>query len=94
MNILCPNRKEFLNNALCFFRFYVILLTMEVKKMDEWILNGYCTILDGPRTVFCQMENGQLVADCGYDDCPHASHCPIGKQIATLSADVLGGPHV
>ena len=46
----------------------------------EEIVQGYCRVLDGPRTVY--FEDGE--ADCSYPDCPWAGECPVAKKLKEL----------
>lgn len=48
----------------------------------EVFFSGYCRALDGHRTVCVVTEDGDVTeVDCAYPDCPHASVCPIAKEI-------------
>ena len=47
----------------------------------EWIVSGYCRVMDQARTVCLELEDGQRDCDCEYPDCLFAKDCPIGKQL-------------
>lgn len=50
---------------------------------QELFFSGYCRMLDSGRTVTVLIEDGILTeADCNFENCLHASACPIGQQIA------------
>ena len=52
---------------------------------DERFISGYCKLLDAPRTVTAENEDGQWIADCCYPDCAHAQSCPIAAELAKLA---------
>ena len=55
---------------------------------EEKFLSGYCRRLDCSRMVSVLLENGKLAeADCDYDSCPYRADCPIGKELAELTAE-------
>ena len=53
----------------------------------EKILTGYCRTTDQARTVMAEYDMGQWDYGCGYPDCNFAADCPIGKELAELTAE-------
>ena len=52
----------------------------------EVFFSGYCRQIDGARTVFVVVDDGELAeVDCSYETCPHATDCLIGKNIKELA---------
>lgn len=53
----------------------------------EWIFSGYCRTQDQARTVMAECDGGDWDISCDFPDCAYANDCPVGKQLAELSAD-------
>ena len=50
----------------------------------EWIVSGYCRVLDHARTVMLEQDDGAWDCDCDHPDCPFAADCPIGRQLTEI----------
>ena len=44
----------------------------------EKLIQGYCCVLNGARTVMAEREEG---ADCDYPNCPFRERCPIASEL-------------
>ena len=44
---------------------------------EEYILSGYCRMLDQSRMVTLEIYDGQTESDCSFGSCPYESSCTI-----------------
>lgn len=49
---------------------------------EEYIISGYCRMLDQSRMVTLEICNGEAESDCSFGSCPYESSCTIAQSIA------------